>query len=103
MAQQFGPVMLFMLRPSRSTMGRFSDPETLADDGTTHDRVTDEAALQSVDLLFGCVDNDGPRLLLNRFAVSNSIPYFDVASGIYPTEDGYAAGGRLGRWRQPLG
>lgn len=54
-----------------------------------------EEALACVDVLFGCVDNDGPRLLLNRIAVQSSIPYLDVASGIYPVHDGYAAGGRV--------
>lgn len=54
-----------------------------------------ERALASVDIMFGCVDNDGPRLLMNRLAVAHAIPYFDVATGIYPIEHGYAAGGRL--------
>jgi molybdopterin/thiamine biosynthesis adenylyltransferase len=47
-------------------------------------------ALKSVDLIIGCVDNDGARLILNELALAYGIPYFDVASGIEP-----AGGGRL--------
>jgi DNA replication protein DnaC/molybdopterin/thiamine biosynthesis adenylyltransferase len=39
-------------------------------------------ALKGVDVLFGCVDNDGPRLILNEFSLAYGIPYFDLAVGI---------------------
>jgi molybdopterin/thiamine biosynthesis adenylyltransferase len=53
-------------------------------------------ALRGVDLLFGCVDNDGARLVLNEFAVAYGIPYFDLAVGI-DAENGQVqeAGGRV--------
>ena len=52
--------------------------------------------LADVDLIIGCVDDDGPRLLLNRIAVANQMPYLDVATGI-TIEDGRTveAGGRV--------
>lgn len=39
-------------------------------------------ALKGVDVLFGCVDNDGARLILNEVALAYGIPYFDLAVGI---------------------
>jgi molybdopterin/thiamine biosynthesis adenylyltransferase len=39
-------------------------------------------ALKSVDVLFGCLDNDGARLVLNELAVAYGIPYFDLGVGI---------------------
>lgn len=53
-------------------------------------------ALKGVDVLFGCVDNDGARLILNELALAYSIPYFDLAVGIEAT-DGIVseAGGRV--------
>lgn len=53
-------------------------------------------ALKGVDVLFGCVDNDGARVILNELALAYHIPYFDVAVGI-DAEDGRvkAAGHRL--------
>jgi hypothetical protein len=54
-------------------------------------------ALAGVDVLIGCVDNDGARLVLNRLAVAYEIPYLDIASGIDVGGNGAveAAGGRL--------
>jgi molybdopterin/thiamine biosynthesis adenylyltransferase/proteasome lid subunit RPN8/RPN11 len=53
-------------------------------------------ALKSSDLIFGCFDNDAPRLILNELAVAYRIPYFDLAVGI-EVEDGTVknAGGRV--------
>ncbi len=39
-------------------------------------------ALKGVDVLVGCVDNDGARLILNEIALAYGIPYFDVGVGI---------------------
>jgi molybdopterin/thiamine biosynthesis adenylyltransferase len=44
-------------------------------------------ALKGVDVLFGCVDNDGARLIVNEVALAYGIPYFDLAVGI-EVEDG---------------
>jgi molybdopterin/thiamine biosynthesis adenylyltransferase len=53
-------------------------------------------ALKGADVLFGCVDNDGARLVLNEIALAYSIPLFDLGVGLL-AEDGRleAAGGRL--------
>lgn len=52
--------------------------------------------LKGVDIIFGCVDNDGARLILNDFAVAYRIPYFDVATGIDATSGQVESiGGRL--------
>jgi len=52
--------------------------------------------LKGVDLIFGCVDNDGARMVLNEIALAYHIPYFDLAVGI-DAKDGNVegAGGRL--------
>ncbi len=39
-------------------------------------------ALKGVDMIFGCVDNDGARLVLNELALAYRIPYFDIGVGI---------------------
>ncbi len=39
-------------------------------------------SLKAADVIFGCVDNDGARLVLNELAVAFGIPLFDVAVGI---------------------
>jgi molybdopterin/thiamine biosynthesis adenylyltransferase len=53
-------------------------------------------ALKGADLIFGCFDNDAPRLILNELAKAHHIPYFDLAVGI-EVEDGKVknAGGRV--------
>lgn len=53
-------------------------------------------ALRGVDVLFGCVDNDGARLVMNEFALAYDLPYFDLAVGI-DAEAGKVkvAGGRV--------
>jgi molybdopterin-synthase adenylyltransferase len=53
-------------------------------------------ALKGVDVIFGCVDNDGARLILNELAVAYTIPYFDLGVGIH-VADGVLdeIGGRL--------
>lgn len=52
--------------------------------------------LKGVDCIFGCVDNDGARLILNELALAYGIPYFDLAVGI-EAADGIVsiAGGRV--------
>jgi molybdopterin/thiamine biosynthesis adenylyltransferase len=52
--------------------------------------------LKAADVIFGCVDNDGARLVLNELAVAHGIPYFDVGVGIDAREGKVSeAGGRL--------
>lgn len=52
--------------------------------------------LKAVDVIIGCVDNDGARLVLNDLAVAYAIPYLDLGVGI-DAHDGNLreAGGRL--------
>ena len=53
-------------------------------------------ALSGCNVLFGCVDRDGARLILNELAVTARIPYFDLAFGINPEGGKIAeAGGRV--------
>lgn len=57
---------------------------------TTIDRsvVSNEAfdSLKRVDYIFGCVDNDGARLVLTELSSAFERPYFDLASEIIPGE-----------------
>jgi len=39
--------------------------------------------IKSCDVIFGCIDNDGARLILNELAISYMIPYIDSAFGIH--------------------
>jgi molybdopterin/thiamine biosynthesis adenylyltransferase len=53
-------------------------------------------ALKGADIIFGCFDNDGARLVMNELALAYGIPYFDLGSGI-EAEQGKveSAGGRV--------
>ena len=53
-------------------------------------------SLTSCDVVFGCIDKDGPRLILNELAISCRIPYIDSAFEI-DTKGGRItqAGGRV--------
>lgn len=55
------------------------------------------AALRNVDVIFGCVDNDAARLVLNRLAVQYLIPYIDVGTGLMAKTPGVldSAGGQV--------
>jgi molybdopterin/thiamine biosynthesis adenylyltransferase len=45
-----------------------------------------QKALKGVDVLWGCVDRPGARLILNRVATQYMIPYFDMGTGIFVKE-----------------
>lgn len=45
-------------------------------------------ALKGCDVLFGCTDNHGSRLLLNTFAIQYMLPYIDIGVGINTDADG---------------
>jgi molybdopterin/thiamine biosynthesis adenylyltransferase len=53
------------------------------------------AELARASVIFGCVDGDGARLLLNEFACAYNRPYFDIATDTNKTVDGVTFGGRL--------
>jgi molybdopterin/thiamine biosynthesis adenylyltransferase len=54
-------------------------------------------ALKGLDLLFGCTDNHGSRLILNQLAVQYLIPYLDLGAGlaVAPDDRLAAAGGQV--------
>jgi ThiF family len=45
-----------------------------------------ELALRQADVLFGAVDADAPRLFLNRLALQQLVPYFDVGVAVMPDD-----------------
>lgn len=51
------------------------------------------AAIRASDYVFGCLDHDGPRLILTELCSAYSRPYFDLASDI--SADGSTYGGRV--------
>lgn len=57
--------------------------------------ISDEAfaPLRTVDFVFGCVDNDASRLVLNEFCQAYSRSYIDLATDIDPENNVF--GGRL--------
>jgi molybdopterin/thiamine biosynthesis adenylyltransferase len=54
-------------------------------------------ALKGLDMLFGCTDNHGSRLILNQVAVQYLIPYLDLGAGLQVGPNGglAAAGGQV--------
>lgn len=44
-------------------------------------------AVKNADFVFGCVDNDGPRLVLTELCAAYGRPYFDLAAEIKPGAD----------------
>lgn len=56
-------------------------------------------ALLDVDVVFGCLDTDAARLILNEFAVAYLLPYLDCGVGII-VEKGrvQGAGGKVSVW-----
>lgn len=55
------------------------------------------AALKGMDLLFGCTDNHGSRLILNQLSVQYLLPYLDLGAGLRAASNGQlaAAGGQV--------
>lgn len=53
--------------------------------------------LTRASVIFGCVDHDGPRLVLSELAAAYRIPLIDVASEIFPStpERAFDFGGRV--------
>ena len=52
------------------------------------------AAVTEADCVFGCVDNEGARLILTEFCSAHACPLFDLASEIVP-HDPPSYGGRV--------
>jgi molybdopterin/thiamine biosynthesis adenylyltransferase len=51
--------------------------------------------LHDLDLIIGCVDNDGPRHRLNQIAIETRTPYIDIATGVDDSQEPIALGGRI--------
>jgi hypothetical protein len=49
---------------------------------------TAEPLLRQADVLFGAVDADEPRIFLNRLALQQLVPYFDVGVAVMPENGG---------------
>ena len=47
-----------------------------------------EPLLREADVLFGAVDADEPRVFLNRLALQQLVPYFDVGVAVMPEDGG---------------
>jgi len=52
-------------------------------------------ALKQVDIIIGCVDNDGARLVLSELAAAYLIPYLDVGVSIATEREAVEMGGRI--------
>ena len=64
---------------------------------TVHDELMCKEAFSEIkkcNYVFGCLDNDGSRLVLNELCIAFEIPYFDLASDII-TDDSLSYGGRV--------
>lgn len=56
---------------------------------------SDHPELIDTDLIIGCLDHDGPRDLLNQFALDNATPYIDLATGVDTSIRPPVVGGRV--------
>jgi molybdopterin/thiamine biosynthesis adenylyltransferase len=50
---------------------------------------------KEANVIVDCVDRDGPRKILNRYAVRYAIPLISIGSEIIPAEDSYEAVGQV--------
>ncbi|MCP8307689.1 MAG: ThiF family adenylyltransferase [archaeon] len=72
---------------------RTIDPEIQVT-GIQKNLISDDAfdAMKNSDFVFGCVDNDGPRLVLTELCAAYKRPYLDLASEIIPGSRLYYGG-----------
>lgn len=71
------------------------DPHIIVD--VLKESITTRAAFTAVrksNYVFGCVDRDGPRIVLTELCLAYQIPYFDLSSEI-PANDPLGFGGRI--------
>ena len=54
-----------------------------------------ETFLAGVDVVMACLDNDGPRSVLNKFCCKQGLPLIDSASDTMPETDQVIFGGRV--------
>jgi molybdopterin/thiamine biosynthesis adenylyltransferase len=75
---------------------RNKDPDINA--SCYHERIDNEKMLnyaKEANVIFDCVDADGPRKIINRTAVRYAIPLVSIGSEIIPEEDSYEAIGQV--------
>jgi molybdopterin/thiamine biosynthesis adenylyltransferase len=51
--------------------------------------------IKQANIIFGAVDNDGARVILNELAARYSIPYIDIGTEIIPEDSSYQAMGQV--------
>jgi molybdopterin/thiamine biosynthesis adenylyltransferase len=64
-----------------------------------HEKSVEDKEIQDIlkeaDIIFGAVDNDDARMILNEHAARYSIPYIDIGSEIIPEDFSYQAMGQV--------
>lgn len=56
---------------------------------------SEHAEFEDIDLIIGCVDDDGPRNRLNQIAARTRTPYLDIATGADDSVVPFTVGGRV--------
>jgi molybdopterin-synthase adenylyltransferase len=79
---------------ARRTIRRLARRATVVTTGTLR-RLESLRAIASADLIIGCVDNDGARLILSELAAAHLVPYLDIGVGIEGDGDDRSIGGRV--------
>ena len=51
--------------------------------------------IRDADVIIGCVDNDGARLVMTELASAHLVPYLDIGVGVEPLGSNVAFGGRV--------
>lgn len=79
---------------ARRTIRRLAPRARIVTTGSLR-RLESLRTLGSVDLIIGCVDNDGARLVLSELAAAHLVSYLDIGVGIEGDSDNRAIGGRV--------
>jgi molybdopterin/thiamine biosynthesis adenylyltransferase len=79
---------------ARRTIRRLSPAAAVRCPGSLRRRAA-LAALGDVDVIVGCVDNDGARLVISELAAAYLIPYLDIGVGIEGDRLARSIGGRV--------
>jgi len=79
---------------ARRTIRRLSPTAAVSCPGSLRRRAG-LAALSDVDVIVGCVDNDGARLVMSELAAAHLVPYLDIGVGIEGEGPARSIGGRV--------
>ena len=79
---------------ARRTIRRLSPTAAVSCPGSLRRRAA-LAALSDVDVIVGCVDNDGARLVMSELAAAYLVPYLDIGVGIEGEGPARTIGGRV--------